>query len=176
MDIGKGQLLEVNPGLGGRVFALLNVNALQRRLTLDFSDLFDKGFSFDSIKGDFRLEQGNAYTENFRIKGPAARIDLSGRIGLAAEDLDQRVEVTPKVSSALPVAAAVLGTPAVGAAVLVAQQLLGKEVDKATRTNYQVTGPWNDPVITRIRKKDKPAESEAEQQTESPPDIFSQGN
>ena len=176
MKIGKGQLLEVDPGLGGRVFGLLNINALWRRLSLDFSDLFQKGFSFDSIKGDFRLEQGNAYTDNFRIKGPAAGIDLSGRIGLAAEDLDQRVEVTPKVSSALPVAAALLGTPAVGAAVLVAQQLLGSKVDKAGRTEYQVTGPWNDPLITIIKKKDRPSASDSEKKPEGDSDIFSQGN
>ncbi len=50
MHIGKGTFLNVNPGVG-RIFGLLNLGALQRRLTLDFSDVFAKGFAFDSIEG-----------------------------------------------------------------------------------------------------------------------------
>ncbi|HHH38239.1 MAG TPA: TIGR02099 family protein, partial [Sedimenticola sp.] len=148
----KGRLLEVDPGLEGRVFGLFNVNSVWRRLSLDFSDLFGKGFSFDKIKGDFRIRQGNAYTENFHVRGPAARIRFSGRIGLATEDLDQRVTVIPQVSSALPIAAAVLATPAAGAAVLLAQKLLGKEVDKVTQTQYLVTGPWDEPVFVKVER------------------------
>jgi uncharacterized protein (TIGR02099 family) len=187
--IEKGRLLEVDPGLGGRVFGLFNVNAVWRRLSLDFSDLFQKGFAFDKIKGDFRIQDGNAYTENFRVRGPAARIEFSGRIGLADEDLDQRVTVIPQVSSALPVAAAVLATPVAGAAVLLAQKLLGKQVDKVTQTQYLVTGPWDNPDFVKISRKDQVNQDgnkggdTTENGVTQPPlshplqrDIFTQGN
>jgi uncharacterized protein YhdP len=53
----------------------------------------------------------------------------------------------------LPLAGALAGGPAIGAALLVAQRLLGDELEKAswfTHTHYAVTGPWSDPVFTKI--------------------------
>ncbi len=48
-----------------------------RRLALDFSDLTDKGLAFDTVRGDFDLRDGNAYTDNVLVKGPAAEIGLN---------------------------------------------------------------------------------------------------
>jgi uncharacterized protein YhdP len=57
------------------------------------------------------------------------------------------------MSSGLPLAGALAGGPAVGAALLVAERLLGDKLEKASRfthTYYAVTGPWSDPVFTKI--------------------------
>ncbi|MCG8427391.1 MAG: hypothetical protein MI754_08560, partial [Chromatiales bacterium] len=143
----KGQFLNVDPGIG-RIFGLINLNALQRRLTLDFKDLLNKGFAFDRIGGHFTLENGDAHTSDFELKGPAALIEITGRTGLATEDFDQQVTVSPTVSSTLPIAGAIAGGPAVGAALFVAQKLMGEDLDKVTQIQYTVTGPWSDPVIT----------------------------
>ncbi len=151
--IGKGRLLDVGPGLG-RVFGLINFGALQRRLSLDFSDLFGKGFGFDEIKAGFLLKDGDAHTDDAFIEGPAARIDVSGRTGLVARDYDQKMIVTPRVSGSIPVAGALAGGPVVGAALLVAQQIVGKEVDRITRYQYAVTGSWDDPEFTREKIDD----------------------
>jgi len=155
LHVGKGRFLDVDPGLG-RVFGLLSLRALQRRLTLDFSDLFAQGLAFDRIEGSFLLDAGSTYTTNSYLEGPAARIDIMGRTGLVEQDYDQFVTVTPHLSTGLPVAAALAGGPGVGAAVLVAQQLMGKQLEKITRYQYEVVGSWDDPVIARIetRRKD----------------------
>ena len=150
--IKDGQLLDVEPG-AGRVFGLVSLHTLPRRLSLDFSDLFKKGFAFDRIEGNFVLDNGDAYTNDLLIEGPAARIEISGRIGLANADYDELVTVIPSMSSSLPLAGAIAGGPAIGAALFVAQRLLGDELEKATRfthQNYAVTGPWSDPVYTKI--------------------------
>jgi uncharacterized protein (TIGR02099 family) len=152
MDLGEGRFREVDPGLG-RIFGLLNLSALQRRLSLDFSDLFKKGFSFDHMEGTFTLEEGNAYTNDLSIQGPAANIEIAGRIGLVDQDLDQLVTVTPKVTASLPIAGAVAGGPAVGAAVFLAQKVLGKRVDRVTNITYTVNGPWDNPHIERQKQK-----------------------
>ncbi|MET0024797.1 MAG: YhdP family protein [Sedimenticola sp.] len=152
LRLGEGRFLEVEPGVG-RIFGLLNISALHRRLTLDFSDMVKEGFSFDRIEGDFQIENGNAYTENFRMRGPSANIDIAGRIGLGAEDFDQLITVTPMISSSLPLAGAWAGGPAVGAALLLAQKLFGDKFDKATRIQYQATGPWSDPVLTELKRE-----------------------
>jgi uncharacterized protein (TIGR02099 family) len=150
--IKDGQLLGVEPG-AGRVLGLLSLHTLQRRLSLDFRDLFSKGFAFDRIEGNFVLDNGDAYTNDLVINGPAARIEISGRIGLAKNDYDELVTVIPSMTSSIPLAGAIAGGPAVGAALFVAEHLFGDELEKAssfTHTHYSVTGPWSDPVFTKI--------------------------
>ncbi len=149
LKITDGRLLDIDPG-AGRIFGLISLQALPRRLSLDFSDIFQKGFSFDRIEGDFILKDGNATTQNLVMDGPAARIEAQGRIGLDARDYDQIVTVNPNVTSSLPLAGAVVGGFGVGAAMLLAQQILEPEIDKATRIKYGVTGPWDNPEIKRI--------------------------
>jgi uncharacterized protein (TIGR02099 family) len=153
LTIKDGQLVDVEPGATGRVLGLLSVSSLPRRLTLDFSDLFADGFSFDTIEGSFLVDSGNAYTSDLVVDGPAARIDISGRVGLTDMDYDQLVSVTPYIKSGLSLAGALAGGPAVGAVMIVAETLLKDKLDplnKLARKQYTVTGPWTDPVVTRL--------------------------
>jgi uncharacterized protein (TIGR02099 family) len=148
-----GQLVDVQPGAAGRVLGLISLNNLPRRLSLDFSDLFAKGFSFDEIDGSFVLDDGNAYTNDLFVNGPAALIEISGRIGLADQDYDELVTVTPYVKTGLPLAGTLAGGPAVGAVLLVAETLLEDRLgplNRIARKQYTVTGPWSDPVIDKI--------------------------
>lgn len=145
-EIGPGQLLEINPGLG-RMVGLFSVQNLNRRLSLDFSDLFQPGTSFDRISGDFTFKQGQAYTDNLTIEAPAALINIQGRADLKNRDYDQQITVTPQLGGALPIAGAIVGGPVAGAAVFVAERLLQKGIEQATRYQYRLTGSWDDPVL-----------------------------
>jgi uncharacterized protein (TIGR02099 family) len=148
IEVGKGRLLQVSPGGAGRVFGLLSLQALPRRLALDFSDVFRKGLAFDRIQGDFRIENGNAYSDNLKLQGPAANIDIKGRTGLAAQDYDQVVTVTPNVGGTLPLAGALAaGSVGVGAAILLAQRLFQLGIDRITQARYTLRGPWDDPRV-----------------------------
>lgn len=153
LSLENGRLAAVEPG-AGRVLGLVNFYALPRRLLLDFRDVLGKGTAFDSLEGTFRIDSGNAYTDNLTIDTPSADIQISGRVGLAARDYDQRVTITPQVSGAAAIAGTVLGGPAVGAAVWVAQQFLGKPISELTRVSYRLTGSWDNPEI------EEPAASE----------------
>jgi uncharacterized protein (TIGR02099 family) len=149
----EGQLVDVSPGAAGRVLGLISLNNLPRRLSLDFSDLFAKGFSFDEIDGSFVLDDGNAYTNDLFVNGPAALIEISGRIGLAEQDYDELVTVTPYVKTGLPLAGTLAGGPAVGAVLLVAETLLEDRLgplNRIARKQYSVTGPWSEPVIDKL--------------------------
>jgi uncharacterized protein (TIGR02099 family) len=151
--LGAGRVLEVEPGVG-RIFGLFNLGALNRRLALDFTDLFAKGYAFDSIDGRFSMAEGNAEAEEVVLRGPSANLEISGRTGLVTRDYDQVVTVTPKVSSALPLAGAIAGGPVVAVALLVAEKVMGEEVNKLIRFQYRVTGSWDAPDIQRIRTQD----------------------
>ncbi len=150
ITVEKGRFLDFEPGVG-RILGILNVAALYRRLTLDFSDLFKEGFAFDSINANFVLDSGNAYTDNLVIKSPAATVELNGRTGLAAQDYDQQVTVTPSLQSTITIAGAVAGGPAGAAIAYLAQKLVGKQVDKIARTRYSISGPWDDPNILKLK-------------------------
>lgn len=145
LRVTKGRLLEVDPG-AGRVFGLLSLQALPRRLTLDFSDLFSRGFSFDRIEGSFVLENGDAYTNNLVMQGPAAKVSVAGRTGLAAKDYDQIVTVQPEISDGLSVGAGLAGGPVVGLSLFLANKLLPGLKDIAAY-QYTIKGPWKEPII-----------------------------
>jgi uncharacterized protein YhdP len=145
----NGQLVTLQPG-AGRVLGLFSVAALPRRLALDFSDLTDKGLSFDAIHGDFELRDGNAYTNNVLLRGPAAEIGIAGRVGLGAHDYDQTAVVTGNLGASLPVAGVLAGGPAVGAALLLFSQVFKEPLKGITRGYYRITGPWDNPVVERI--------------------------
>lgn len=149
LSLRDGQVLDIEPG-AGRVLGLLSVTQLPRRLALDFSDVTRKGLAFNSVEGDFELRNGNAYTQNLLLKGPAVNIGIAGRTGLGAEDYDQTVAVSGNTGGPLAVAGALAAGPVVGAGVLVLSQLFKNQLQQLARVYYHVTGPWSAPVVERI--------------------------
>lgn len=163
MDINKGRFVEINPS-AGRLFGLLSLQTLPRRLSLDFSDLFGKGLAFDSIEGRFNIEDGNAYTNNLAMTGPSVDINISGRTGLVDQDYDQIATVTPQITDSFPVASALFGPVGigVGAVIFLASEIFQSLPDKINtilRKQYTITGAWDEPEVTKIKntkeKKDK---------------------
>lgn len=157
LSLDKGQIVGLNPG-AGRVLGLTSVAALRRRLALDFSDLTDKGLAFDTVHGDFELRDGNAYTENLLVKGPAAEIGLIGRVGLKNKDYDQTAVVMGNVGNSLPLAA-LAGGPVVAGAVLLFTQVFKQELKGLARGYYRITGSWDNPIVERIKSADAAAAS-----------------
>jgi uncharacterized protein (TIGR02099 family) len=156
LALDKGQIVGLKPG-AGRVLGIASIAALPRRLALDFSDLTDKGLAFDTVRGDFDLRDGSAYTENILVKGPAAEIGLIGRVGLKNKDYDQTAVVTGNLgSSPLPLAGFV-GGPVVGAAVLLFTQVFKQPLKGLARGYYRITGSWDNPIVERIKSADAAA-------------------
>jgi uncharacterized protein YhdP len=155
LSLEKGQVTGIKPG-AGRVLGLASIAALPRRLALDFSDLTDKGLAFDSVHGDFDLRDGNAYTENVLLKGPAAEIGLIGRVGLKNKDYDQTAVVTGSVGNSLsiPVASTLVCGPVCGAAALLFTQVFKQPLKGLARGYYRITGGWDNPTVERIKSAD----------------------
>lgn len=152
--IERGTLFDLQPG-AGRVFGLLSLNALPRRLALDFSDVFRRGLAFDSISGSFVLDRGDAQTDDLRLVGPAARVEVRGRTGLATRDYDQEAVVVASLTSSLAIAGTLAGGPGVGAAVLLASELLRGPLEGISRAHYRVTGTWDAPEVERVVETDR---------------------
>ena len=142
---GPGNLDEIDPG-AGRMFGLMSVVALPRRLSLDFSDVFGKGFGFDQIEGTFRIVDGETYTCNLSLEGPAADIGIIGRTSLVERDYEQAAIVSANFGDTLPVAGLLVG-PQVAAALLVFSQIFKKPLQEMGQVYYSIDGSWDEPIV-----------------------------
>lgn len=150
VNIEEGEIEDIEPG-AGRLLGLFSLDALPRRLALDFTDITDKGLKFSEIKGDIDIRNGDAYTENLTMKATAANILVTGRTGLDKQDYDQLVSVAPNVSDTAAIASGFVWGPHVAAALLVMQRVFKTNVfGKVLIVQYKITGSWDVPKIERI--------------------------
>jgi uncharacterized protein YhdP len=158
----NGNLTAVEPG-AGRVFGLMSLAHLGRRLALDFDDLTGEGLSFDTLKGTFRLSDGIATTDNLTLRGSAAEIGIAGQTNLRDRTYDQTAVVTGQLGASLGVAGALVGGPVVGAALLLFSQVFKEPLKGVTRGYYRITGSWDDPQIRRIDARERKDDQQAAQ-------------
>ncbi len=168
LSVEEGALRTVEPGSTSRVLGLFNFYALPRRLALDFGDVVSKGLGFDRIDGQFRLGNGVAHTDDLTVRGPSVRIDVRGDVGLAAQDYDQVITVTPNTKGITLGALLLGGATAVAAPVLpliavIANQVLDKPLGQVTQLTYRLTGSWDNPEIKKLDQtvQAKPPEQDA---------------
>lgn len=157
----NGQFLKVEPG-AGKLLGVLSLQSLPRRLNFDFRDIFNSGYAFDDIGATLRIARGVVYSDDFRMRGPAAKVNMPGLADLRQESVQLRVKVIPKLSEGVAVAGALLGGPIAGVGALAAQKLLRDPVEEVISQEYMVTGPWQAPDVKRLSK------TKAKQETAEP--------
>lgn len=148
LEASKGQFLKLDPG-AGKLLGLLSLQALPRRITLDFRDVFSDGFAFDSIGGELTLKNGLMRTERLQIDGPAARVLMHGETDLQNETQRLNVNVQPDLGSGAALGVALLN-PLAGVAALLAHKILQNPLDQIFGFDYLVTGTWDDPKVEKI--------------------------
>lgn len=152
-SVESGQITDASVGTG-RVLGLLSLQALPRRLSLDFRDVFDSGFDFDEAKGTFHLENGTARTDDVELSSTVAKIRFTGSTDLVAQRYDQLMTVQPGVGNTLPIIGAIAGGPAGAAAGVALQGLFQKQLGAAMQAQYTITGTWDEPVIEQVESKE----------------------
>ena len=150
IDTGRGQFVKLDPGMG-KLLSILSLQALPRRIGLDFKDVFSDGFTFDDIRGVVTLQKGVATTDGFRINGSAARVSMSGEVDFAHETQKLKVRVTPSLGDSVATVTTLLGGPVAGIGVFLAQKLLNDPFGQLVAYDYSVTGTWTDPNVTKIQ-------------------------
>jgi uncharacterized protein (TIGR02099 family) len=150
LEAKDGRFRQIEPGVA-KLLGILSLQALPRRVTLDFRDVFSKGFSFDRISANVNINSGLADTQNFLMEGSAAHVVMHGQVDLARETEDLLVRVTPSLSEGIAIAGAIVN-PAIGVAALIAQKALKDPFSQIASFEYAVSGTWADPVIVRVSK------------------------
>ncbi|RZL65274.1 MAG: TIGR02099 family protein [Variovorax sp.] len=152
IDVAKGQFLQADPGLA-KLLGVLSLQALPRRLTLDFRDVFSQGFAFDFIRGNATLREGIASTNNLQMKGVNAAALMDGSADIARETQDLRVVVVPEINAGTAALVATAINPAIGLGAFLAQMVLSKPLATAATQEFQIEGTWTDPKITKVPRR-----------------------
>jgi uncharacterized protein (TIGR02099 family) len=151
--MGRGQFLKADPG-AAKLLGVLSLQALPRRLLLDFRDVFAQGFVFDSVLGDVTIVHGMANTRNLHIKGVNALVQLNGSADIARETQKLRVQILPIVDTGTAsLVAAITVNPLVGLTTFIAQWLLQNPLSRASSQEFLVDGSWASPQVTRVDQR-----------------------
>ena len=159
-----------------RLFGAFTFDSLVRRLQLDFSDLYESGFAYDTIGG--RLDFNNGIVSNngdFVIAGPSSRIMIDGEIDLNNETIDADMLVNVPLSQNLSVLAGLLGAWPIAVSTFIASRIFRNQMDDFTTVVYRLEGPW-DNLDSGFEPSDEilEAESSAENNTAVPEAVSSQ--
>ena len=149
VDARKGQFAKIEPG-AGKLLALLSLQSLPQRAMFDFRDVFSAGFAFDRIHGDVKVARGVLLTDGFEIGGPSAFVSMTGEVSIPQETQTLNMHIVPEVGEGLALAATLIGTPVLGLSTLLVSKLLKNPLGKAVAYEYQVTGSWDNPQVTRL--------------------------
>lgn len=150
LEAKDGRFQQVNPGVA-KLLGIISLQSLPKRLSLDFDDIFRKGFTFERINANLDISSGAAHTEDFMMVGSAAKVSMRGAVDLAAETQNLALKVIPSLSESIAVAGAIVN-PAIGVAALIAQKALKDPFSSIAAFEYTVTGSWTDPVVTKVAK------------------------
>ncbi len=160
LDMASGQFLQAEPGLA-KLLGVLSLQALPRRLTLDFRDVFSKGFSFDFVRGDVQIAQGIARTNNLQMKGVNAAVLMEGEADMQKETQNLHVVVVPEINAGTASLVATAINPVVGLSTFLAQLLLRGPLIAATTKEFRIDGSWADPQVNAIPSSPKPRAADA---------------
>jgi uncharacterized protein YhdP len=159
LDAKQGQFSKIEPGIG-KLLGILSLQAIPRRITLDFRDIFSDGFAFDQITGNVDIARGVMTTSDLKIDGPSAKVEIGGSANLVSETQNLRIRVLPTIGEGVSLAGALLINPIVGLATLVAQKILKDPLSQMLAFEYGVTGTWDDPKVEKLRGE-QPADTNA---------------
>ncbi len=149
VNMAAGQFLKADPGIA-KLLGVLSLQALPRRLTLDFRDVFSEGFRFDFLRGDVTVVQGIAHTNNLQMKGVNAAVLMEGQADIDRETQDMKVVVVPEINAGTASLLASVINPAVGLGSFLAQLFLRRPLIESNTQELHVTGSWTDPQVTKV--------------------------
>ncbi len=161
VNVENGQFLKADPGIA-KLLGVLSLQSLPRRLTLDFRDVFAEGFAFDFLRGDVRIVQGIATTNNLQMKGINAAVLMEGEANIANETQDLKVVVVPEINAGTASLIASVINPAVGLGTFLAQMFLRRPLIEAATQELHVDGSWTEPRVTKVPRGSKAKKEEAQ--------------
>lgn len=150
----EGILRQVKNTNGNRLLSLLSMEAVIKRLSLDFRDIFSEGMYFKKVTFTGKFNHGVLQNDDLVLESNSGELTGQGSINFARNQLDYEITFVPKLTrGSLGVAAAFAITPITGVYVLAATTVLQPVFDMFTQVSYSVKGDISKPVISEISRK-----------------------
>jgi uncharacterized protein YhdP len=141
---------------GLRVLAMFDMSRLMKRVQLDFSDIIQPGFSFDSVAVHYRFDDGVASTVSpLTLKSTALNLTMDGWIDFNRRQVNNNLIVTLPVADKLPLLALIAGLPQLSGMIYVVNKLIGEELSTFTSARYSVLGSLDKPDVKLVKIFDK---------------------
>ncbi len=163
IDLKNGEFLQVTKQTRaiGQLLGLFSISSLKKRLSLDFSDFFSSGLSFDIMNGEFNFSKSKAKAKDLLLKGSFGEMRVNGVSDISTRSHNQRLIYIPDLSSMSLISGTLLGGP-IGALASIFYDKLLSEMDINTNqlaaVEYSIRGPWDDPEI-KVTEPFKPVEN-----------------
>ncbi|UJF19146.1 TIGR02099 family protein [Vibrio sp. SS-MA-C1-2] len=150
-DIGKGVITSISGA--GNFLGVFSIDSIVRKLQLDFSGIFDKGLVFSSIKGTAKIDNGILTSNDITMDALAGEMTIKGNANLSTQLVDARVNFVPDLTSGIPVLTAFAVTPTTALVVFAVTAALDPVLDVFTQVNYQIKGPFDNPDVIELSRK-----------------------
>ena len=151
-NVEEGIFTDQDPSIG-RIFSLLNIDSISRRLRLNVDDLISNGFAYDNIKGRAVVNDKKINIDFLNVDSTSNHIKVKGHSNLKSRSYELEAYVRPEIADSVPVATYLAGGGLAGLGVWLADKtifdgdLINKIIDKVVEIKYSITGPWDNPEI-----------------------------
>ena len=152
LDLKDGDFLQVTreTKVIGQLLGLFSIASLQKRLSLDFSDFFSSGLSFDEMTGEFTFDDSISNVKSLNLSGTFGEMTINGVSDLKKETHDHKLVYIPDLSSMSLISGTLLGGPIGAVASIFYDKVLkqiGIDTNELAAVEYSITGSWTDPEI-----------------------------
>lgn len=152
LDLKDGDFLQVTreTKVIGQLLGLFSITSLQKRLSLDFSDFFSSGLSFDQMTGEFVFLDSISNVKLLNLSGTFGEMTINGVSDLKKETHDHKLIYIPDLSSMSLISGTLLGGPIGAVASIFYDKVLkqiGIDTNELAAVEYSITGSWSDPKI-----------------------------
>ncbi|QFI39748.1 TIGR02099 family protein [Moritella marina ATCC 15381] len=140
---------------GTRFLSVLSLQSLVKRLSLDFSDVFNDGLPYSSMSASLQIVDGAINNKDFLVNSSSGKITGNGYIDLVTDTINYNLSFFPDVTSSLPVLAAFAVTPTTALAVFALSKILEPVVEVITELKFNVSGDFDNPTFTEVKRNQK---------------------
>lgn len=150
-NLSSGRIVDLDKSTESKIGLGKVITALSLTSLLNIEAIGKGGYSYSGFKADVLINKGKISSNDAKFQGPVADISIQGDINTANERYNLYLKITPHLTSSLPLLAGVLINPVIGGVAWLADKfVVSPSVGAIANVQYSVTGPFSNPVVTKI--------------------------
>lgn len=150
IELSQGYISDVSGT--AKLLGLFSLNSIIRKMKLDFSDIFEDGLLFDSIKGEGEIDKGLFIANSITMDTSAGDMNIKGTVDIGQNYIDAQVKFVPDITSGIPVLSAFAVSPPSAIYVLAVTKVISPMMEIFTEIEYQVKGLIDSPEVREVSR------------------------